>query len=69
MAIDGMARDTVPTAIAEQLSRVDQEASSLSELLREHGLESTETPIYIATDEIRDEIQAEKEQKDEEQED
>jgi hypothetical protein len=57
--MDGMANECMPQAIEEKMSAIESQASSLSELLTDHGLEATETPINIALDEIREQIQAE----------
>lgn len=59
MSMDGMANECVPQEVEEKMSAIESQASSLSELLRDHGLEATETPINIALDEIRDQVQAE----------
>lgn len=66
MCMDGMAKECMPTPIEEKMSSIESQASSLSELLREHSLEVTETSIYVALDEIRDGIRSEIEQEAEE---
>jgi hypothetical protein len=65
--MDGMASECVPQEVEEKMSAIESQTSSLSGLLREHGLEAAETPIYIALDEIRDEIQAETENEEREE--
>lgn len=59
MSVNGMAKECVPEAVKQKMCFIERQASSLSEILCDHRLETTETPISIALDEIRDEIQAE----------
>jgi len=66
--MDGMAKECIPQPIEQKMSAIEASASSLCELLTEHGFETTETPIYIALDEIRDGIQAESEEAQEQEE-
>jgi hypothetical protein len=65
MSMDGMANECVPQEVEEKMSSIEGQASSLCDLLRDHGLEATETPIYIALDDIREQIQTETEDQEE----
>ena len=61
---DGMAREGIPVDIEEQISRVEQEATKLCGLFDEYGYSASEAPIYVALDEIRDDLEAESNEED-----
>lgn len=54
---DGLAREAIPEEIEDHLGKIEEQATSLSGLFEGYGLQTSEAPIYIALDEIRDAIQ------------
>lgn len=64
MGMDGMAREGIPEEIEAQIEKVEREASKLTELFGKHGYEASESPIYVACDEVRDDLEADSEEED-----